>query len=115
MKRSLLLIALLGIMVVVGLAVVVMPTQAQPPLHGHILVQRLEFNAAGDLLVGFNKCVDLAANQALRLNAHHAHIHTGGTGVSFGGESGHAVAPVAPLTPWTDCADFETYLPLPVN
>ena len=114
MRRVGLLIAVL----VVGfaaLAFVAMPSSAQePPPHAHMLVQRPEFGLINGVphLVGIRKCVDLAANRALPLNAHHDHIHTGGTGVSFGGESGHVVVPTAPLTPWANCAEFEAAIPI---
>ncbi len=65
-------------------------------------------------LVGFRKCVDVANNRAVPLNAHHDGIHTGTAGAALQG-AGHAVVPGAPLTPWADCAEFEAALPIPLG
>ena len=128
MKRLGLFLVLLGI---VALAAVAIPATAaehehehELDPHPHMLVQRPEIGLIGGVphLVGFRKCVDLANNRALPLQSHHHHIHTGGTGVSIGGEAGHAVVPAAPFPsplyeplPWSNCADFEALLPLPLE
>jgi hypothetical protein len=79
------------------------PAQAEghygpPPPHGHMLVLGVEYR--GGEPVGFRKCVDLAAGRPLRLNAHHAHSHTGAAGQALR-NAGHLVIPTAPLTPLT--------------
>lgn len=124
MKRLGLLFTLLGFMGLVGLVFVAMPAQAQEPEfdpHPHLLVQSPEVGPINGVLhlVGFRNCIDLANNRSLGLNAHHDHIHTGGTGVSFGGESGHFVIPAAPFgaplfepLPWSNCDEFEALLPI---
>ena len=121
MKRSGLILALLGLLVLVAVAI---PVTAQEHLdpHPHMLLQRPEIGLINDVphLVGVRQCVDLANNHAVPLHAHHEHIHFGDTGVSFGGESGHAVIPAAffptendPL-PWGNCEEFEAFLPFPL-
>lgn len=118
----------LGVMVLLlGLAAVAVPVIAQeePEFdpHPHMLVQRPEIGVIEGVphLVGFRKCVDLASNKAVPLHAHHDHLHFGDSGVSFGGQSGHVVIPTAPFPspffdplPWSNCADFATFLPLPI-
>jgi hypothetical protein len=107
------------ILVLLGLVVGVAPGVAQDvPPHAHMLVQRpvidvIEFE--GELwvaAVGFRKCVDLAANRAIPLNAHHAHIHTGKAGEMLDTKAGHAVVPTSPVTPWENCAALEAALPI---
>ena len=122
MKRSWLLLVLLALLVVVAAAGAATAVEAIEP-HPHILLHELEFGfiEGAPHLLGVRECVDLANNQALPLNSHHNHIHFGETGISFGGESGHAVIAAAffptenqPL-PWGDCAEFEALLPIPVG
>lgn len=117
MRRLGLLVVLTAIMVIVGLAFGTGPVAAEEiPPHPHILLQRPEFGMLDGVpaLLGVRKCIDLANNQALPLHSHHDHIHFGSAGVSFGGPAGHAVTAGAPFAPWADCADFATYLPLPL-
>ena len=117
MKRLGLLIALL-VVGIVAIAFVALPTRAQEiPPHGHILILSPEVGLIDGVphLVGIKKCVDLAANQALPLKSHHEHIHFGDTGVSFGGEAGHAVAPTAPYGPWAHSPAFEATIPFPLQ
>ena len=122
MKRSWLLLVLLALLVVVAVASTAAADETIEP-HPHMLLQELEFGLieGAPHLLGVRECVDLANNQSLSLNAHHNHIHFGETGISFGGESGHAVIPAAffptenqPL-PWGNCAEFEALLPFPVG
>jgi hypothetical protein len=112
MKRSVLIVALLVLLVLVVVAIPAAAEEEIPP-HPHMLLQRPEIDFATFTLVGVKQCVDLASNQALPLNSHHEHIHTGSTGVSFGGgESGHLVFPAAPLVPfWNNCEDLLASLP----
>ena len=77
--------------------------QDEPPRHRHMFVLGVEFD--GEEPVGFRKCVDLAAGQALPLNAHHLHVHTGRAGEALF-QAGHVVVPGAPLTPWNGCTEL---------
>ena len=84
------------------------------PKHPHMLLLRVQIDPeAGDhgALVGFHRCVDLAAGQAVPLNAHHASVHTGQAGAALMG-AGHAVVPGAPLTPWANCEELTADLPI---
>lgn len=113
-----------ALLVLLGLAAVAITVTAQEfDPHPHMLVQSPEIGLIDGVphLVGFRKCVDLAGNQSVPLHAHHEQLHFGDSGVSFGGESGHAVVPAAPFPspffdplPWSNCAEFETFLPLPI-
>lgn len=79
--------------------------QAGPPVHGHILLLGLEFDAGGEP-VGYRKCVNIANNNALRLQAHHHTIHQGRAGEALW-NAGNAVVPTHPLIPGVhNCADF---------
>ena len=75
-----------------------------PPLHGHIKLIGLQFDQQGEPF-GFRKCIHLPSGNALPLKAHHAHLHTGRAGEAQW-NAGHAVVPLAPLSPWSSCADF---------
>jgi hypothetical protein len=94
---------------VVLAAVAVLATLANPafsqgpPEHPHMFVLGIEFD--GEEPVAYRKCVDLAANRSLPLNAHHDHLHTGRAGeAQF--QAGNVVVPGAPLTPWANCAEL---------
>lgn len=93
---------------------------AQYPEHPHMLVLHPEYDVIEFLgepwiaAVGFHRCVDLAANQSLGLNAHHDSVHTGTAGEALF-SAGHAVAPGAPLTPFANCAELEAALPIPLE
>lgn len=114
MKRFGVILVLMGLVVGVAPAV----AQEEDPDHAHMLVQRPEIGVVdvdGELwiaAVGFRKCVDLAANRPIPLNAHHAHVHTGKAGEMLETKAGHAVVPTAPLTPWANCAALEAALPI---
>jgi hypothetical protein len=90
------------------------PASAQEPEfdpHPHMLVLGLELDAAGNP-IGFRKCVDLAANQALPLNAHHQNVHFGTAGEMLFEKAGHVVVPGAPFptreepVPWSNCEEL---------
>lgn len=83
------------------------------PEHAHILLLNAEVAFEPSLTVTYDKCVDLANNRALKLNAHHQHIHFADSGVSFGGASGNLVGPAAgfPDIPWQDCATLANFFP----
>ena len=121
MKRLMLILALLGLLVLVAVAIPATAEELDP--HPHMLLLEPEIGLIDGVphLVGVKKCVDLAGNQAVPLNAHHVHLHFGTSGVSFGGESGNVVIPAGwfptendPL-PWADCEGFEAILPLPLE
>jgi hypothetical protein len=88
------------------------------PEHGHMLVQRPEIGVVTiedvDYIaaVGFRRCVDLAAGQALHNGAHHDRVHFGTAGEMLDTKAGHAVVPTAPLSPYDDCAALEAALPI---
>jgi hypothetical protein len=87
------------------------PASAQLPEHPHVLVLGLELDEQGQP-VGFHKCVDLAANQALPLNAQHEHVHFGPAGQALFTHAGHVVVPTAPFpeVPWTDCESLIAFI-----
>jgi hypothetical protein len=88
------------------------------PEHGHMLVQRPEIGIVTiegvDYVaaVGARRCVDLAANRALHLGAHHDRVHFGTAGQMLDQKAGHAVVPTAPFSPWKDCAALRAALPI---
>ena len=111
-------LALLLVLSIGGMALAEDHDNDEIPPHAHMLVQRpvLGIVTDSDANTGFGvesvrKCVDLAANRPVPLNAHHAHIHTGKAGEQLFEQAGHAVVPTAPLTPWANCAEFEDSLP----
>lgn len=81
------------------------------PEHPHMLVLGLELDEQGEP-VGFRKCVDLAANQALPLKAQHEHVHFGTAGEALFERAGHVVVPAAPFPdpeeplPWSNCEEL---------
>jgi hypothetical protein len=103
MKRSLVLLMAAGLLVGV-LGTPGVAQEGPPPPHPHMLVLGLEFD--GEEPVDYKKCVDVAGNRAVPLNAHHAHIHTGTAGEMLATNAGHAVVPGAPLTPWANCQEL---------
>jgi hypothetical protein len=122
MKRSGLLLALMGLLVLVVVAIPVTAEEHEIEEHPHMLLQRPVIGLIDGWphLVEVRKCVDLANNQDVPLNAHHVHIHFGDAGVSFGGEARHAVIPADhfpthddPL-PWANCEEFLGLLPFPL-
>jgi hypothetical protein len=97
-----------------GLMVMVTPAQAQPEFdpHPHMLILGLELDEFGEP-VGFAKCVDLAAGQALPNNAQHDHLHVGTAGFNLFTKAGHVVVPGAPFPepfddplPWSNCEEL---------
>jgi hypothetical protein len=83
-----------------------------PAPHGHMLVLGVEFGPAG---VTYQKCVDVANNQALPLHAHHDRLHTGRAGDALRENAGHFPVPTAPLTPFRDCAHLAEVLGPPTK
>lgn len=109
MRRLSLLIVALSLMAMAT------PALAQEPEfepHPHMLVLGVELDEFGEP-VGFRKCVDLAANKALPLNAHHQHVHFGTAGEHLFTNAGHVVVPGAPFpepfeeaVPWSNCEEL---------
>jgi hypothetical protein len=79
------------------------------PPHPHLLLVGAEVDFSGEVpvLLDYVRCVDVAANRALPLNAHHEHVHFGRAGEALT-SAGHLFIPAAPAfdLPWTDCASF---------
>ncbi len=83
MSKRLVVIAVLGVLTSVVLGALVasgspVDEHDQPfPEHPHVLVLGVELDPVTELPISIKKCVDLAANRALPLNAHHVHVHFG--------------------------------------
>ena len=116
MKRTLRSIVVGGAVggTLIGAALAAPASAQEPELepHPHMLVLGLELDASGEP-VGFRKCVDLAAGQALPLNAQHQHVHFGTAGEHLFTNAGHAVVPGAPFpapfeepVPWSNCDEL---------
>lgn len=111
MKRVIVLLGALAM-----LAMLASPAAAVggPPMHGHVLLIGADFTAnpayPGEgppyFIHGFDKCVDLANGNALKLQAHHDTVHQGRAGEALR-SAGHIVVPLSPLTGFTSCADIE--------
>lgn len=121
------LIALISSMFLV-LALMTLPATAEEddhdhdlPEHPHALLLNFEVVDDGgtpgdpsDDVIAFDRCIDLAANRALPLTAHHESLHRGTAG--FGDptvgitRAGHIVVPLKPhpLSPFEDCAHIES-------
>lgn len=95
------------LMVVLALAVLALAATAmvrangEIPRHPHMLVLGLEFGPTG---ITYKKCVDLAHNQPLPLNAHHEHVHFGKAGEALRTNAGHFAIPAAPFSDINNCA-----------
>lgn len=106
--RRLTLLAILGALLSLGaMAAFANPADEHDPElpeHPHVLVVGVEFDSTGSP-VSVKKCVDLAANQKLPLNAHHVHVHFGTAGFKLATNTNNVVVPTAPFpgVPWTDC------------
>lgn len=85
------------------------------PLHAHMLLIHPEVGIVEGtpMLVGFRRCVDLAANQPVPNHAHHANLHLP-TGSASQALSKAGLA-VVPAFAWADCAALEAAMPFPVG
>ena len=119
MRRIVLVVAILAVLSVglVGTALAGPDHDSPFEPHGHVLVLGVVVDEF-DEPVSIRKCVDLAANQALPLNAHHVHVHFGQAGEALA-RSGNFVVPVAPFpapfdspVPWTDCESLLAFFGL---
>lgn len=104
----------LALAVVLGVVLAGAAATAELPPHPHILLvdADIDFDPSADppLIVNdFRECVDIAANQTLRLNAHHEHFHFGTAGDALRERTGNFPLPAAPFpgVPWANCAEFE--------
>ncbi len=92
------------------------------PEHPHVMLHNFEVIDLGDPdtalddVVEFDRCIDLADNRPLPLEAHHHSLHTGTAG--FGNpdvgitRAGHVVIPLQPFPgglPFEDCEDVEAF------
>jgi hypothetical protein len=119
-RRNRYLALALGAAMVVGSQAVSAVGQEFPP-HPHVLLHGAEVVPVPDpppftppyRIVGFDRCVELAAGQAIPLIAHHENLHFGRAGQAVR-RGGLFVAPLDPLFPGiTSCADLEAALPYP--
>lgn len=85
--------------------------------HAHALVLGVQLDE-NENPIAVKRCVDLAANQPLPINAHHVHAHFGQAGEALS-RNGNFVVPVAPFpepfeepVPWTDCASLLAFFGL---
>lgn len=91
------------------------------PEHPHVMLHDFRIIDDGgtltplDDVVEFDRCIDLADNRPLPLEAHHHSLHTGTAG--FGNpdvgitRAGHVVLPLQPYPglPFEDCEDIEAF------
>jgi hypothetical protein len=77
-------------------------------MHGHIMLIGAEFTGVGPgtVITSFRRCITLASGKALALHAHHETVHRGKAGEALR-NAGNLVLPLAPLSPFTGCEDFE--------
>jgi hypothetical protein len=110
MRRVLVVGVILGLLSIGLIGTAVASPDHNTPFepHAHVLVLGVVVDESGEP-VSIRKCVDLAANTALPLNAHHVHVHFGQAGEALS-QSGNVVVPVAPFpapfdepVPWSDC------------
>jgi hypothetical protein len=93
-----------------------------PEPHPHLLLLHVEIDVdagPGGTIVDWDRCVDLAGNQALRNFVHHENVHFGQAGQALE-NAGHRVVPAEPFWDddfdrWSNCAELEEFgeVPLP--
>ena len=108
MKSTMLLVAALTLLT--GLFPGMASANGGPPPHDHMLVQGVEFGPGG---ITYRKCVDLASNRAIPLNAHHAALHQGTGGQALFTHAGHVVIPTSPYSHIDNCAHLARLFPQP--
>jgi hypothetical protein len=97
---------------VLSAAAVASAEEHELPEHPHILLINadVEFDPATEEITvnSVERCVDIANNQTLRLNAHHQHFHFGTAGDALRELTGNFPFPAAPFpeVPWEDCEGF---------
>lgn len=107
-------LSILALVVGLGVMAAGASAGAELPPHSHILLvdADIEFDEQANppfIIHEYKKCIDIAANQTLRLNAHHQHFHFGTAGDALREKTGNFPFPTAPFpgVPWEDCAGFE--------
>ncbi len=111
MRKRLAIVSLAAALVVVLLGAVASAENHEIPRHPHMLLidADIDFFPPDRIVVNsVGKCVDIANNQALRLNAHHDHFHFGRAGDALRNMTGNFPFPANPFfdLPWTDCETF---------
>jgi hypothetical protein len=107
--------SILVLLLVLGLVLIANPATGEDETfeeHPHALVLGVAFDDEGNP-ISYRKCIDLAAGQALRLNAHHDHMHFGTAGEKLFTNAGNVVVPMAPFpepfedaVPWNNCEEL---------
>ncbi len=113
MKRTVILVLSVALLATVAVGASV-AGEHELPDHPHMMVHQPEFEVVdGNLfVVGWRRCVDLAAGRSVPLHSHHAHLHVGTAGGALTHNAGIDVVPGAPLTPWLNCAELAAALPI---
>ena len=104
-RNAILALALVGALATPAMA----SADEGPPPHGHIFVLGVEFGPTG---ITYRKCLELANGQALPLNAHHEHVHTGRAGEALRDNAGNFPIPMFAIP---DCAHLAEELGPPTN
>ena len=106
----------LGLAATVAVGFSATPATADLPPHPHILligtdIEIVEGENPPFIVHSFERCVDIASNRTLRLNAHHQHFHFGAAGEALRFKTGNFPFPTAPFpgVPWEDCDGFEAF------
>ena len=113
MRRVVVLTVLLALLAIT-VAGVGVAEEPQLPDHPHMLVLHIEVGEVDGIpaVLGWRRCIDLAAGHPVPLHAHHDHLHFGPVGEVLFDNAGHAVVGGAPLSPWAGCAGLEAALPI---
>lgn len=111
MKR----LSILVLLLVLGLVLIANPAPGEQTTleeHPHALVLGVVFDGEENP-ISYRRCIDLAANQALPLNAQHQHMHFGTAGEKLFTNAGNVVVPMAPFpepfgeaVPWSNCEEL---------
>jgi hypothetical protein len=113
MRRALILVAAMTMLATFAVGAGV-AQEHETPDHPHMLVLGIEIGQVDGsfAVLGWRKCVDLAAGHAVPLHAHHDQLHFGPVNDVLFDNGGHAVIGGAPLSPWAGCAGLEAALPI---
>jgi hypothetical protein len=113
MRRALIVVAAMALLAVSAVGAGTAQEHGIPD-HPHMLVLGIEIGEVeGSFAVlGWRKCVDLAAGQPVPLHAHHDQLHFGPVNDVLFDDAGHAVLGGAPFGPWEGCAGLEAALPI---
>jgi hypothetical protein len=113
MRRALILVAAMTLLALSAVGAG-SAQEHELPDHPHMLLLGFEIGEVDGALalVGWRKCVDLAAGHSVPLHAHHDQLHFGPVGDVLADNAGHAVVGGAPLSSWEGCAGLEAALPI---